>query len=156
MIGVIIFLVCWCKKKKRPPLHDRKSDTITTSRHDLNDLTDHKIELETENYQKEKTELETHNVKKVTILLVTTSQTRIEIKIDPEKTVKELIQFYFEKINRPELYGDPNIRFLSNAKLLSHDSNDLIKTYLSKTNKEKITIVVDDLEDKIKIVFVNN
>ena len=63
--------------------------------------------------------------------------------------MKELIKFYFEKIKRPELYGDNNIRFLLNANLIEHDSNKLIKTYLNKKNDFNF-IVVDDLDDKIK------
>ena len=85
---------------------------------------------------------------KVTIQLITTSQERIIIKFDPEKTVADLIKFYFHKINRPELFGDMNIRFLLNAEILKYDSKELIKTKINKKN-EVNTIVVDDLEDKI-------
>ena len=60
----------------------------------------------------------------------------------------ELIKFYFQKINRTDLLGDPNIRFLLNAKLIIHDSKDLIKTYLNQKNIINV-IIVDDLEDKL-------
>ena len=87
--------------------------------------------------------------KKVKILLETTSQGKIKIIIDPNKSIKELIKFYFEKIKRPELFGDQNIRFILNANLISQDSNQPIKTYLNK-KVDVNTIVIDDLEDKIK------
>ena len=80
---------------------------------------------------------------------MTTSQRRIKIIINPDKSVSELIKFYFEKIKRPELFGDNSIRFIMNANLIEYDSNKLIKTYLNKKNDFNV-IVIDDLDDKIK------
>ena len=79
----------------------------------------------------------------------TTSQTKIQINIDPNKPVKDLIKFYFEKINKPELYGDSSIKFIMNAKLIPHDSNDLIKSYLNGKIDINTCVVADD-DDKIK------
>ena len=79
----------------------------------------------------------------------TTSQTKIQVTIDPNKPAKDLIKFYFEKINKPELYGDSSIRFIINAKLIPHDSNNLIKSYLN-SKIDINTIVVADDDDKIK------
>ena len=75
----------------------------------------------------------------------------MRIIIDPNKTIRELIKFYFEKIKRPELFGDKSIRFILNANLIMHDSNNTIKSYLNKKMTMN-TIVVDDLEDKIKSI----
>lgn len=76
------------------------------------------------------------------------------IKIDPNKTMTELIKFFFERINRSDLFGDPNIRFISNAKFIIHDSKESIKSYFNDTSKCN-TIIVDDLDDKIKNINVN-
>ena len=85
---------------------------------------------------------------KIKILLTTTSQRQVEILIDPDKTATELIQIYFEKINRLDLFGDESIRFLISAKLILHDSKDLIKNYINKGIYVNI-ITVDDVVDKI-------
>ena len=53
-------------------------------------------------------------------------------------------------IKRPELFGDPSIRFLLNAYLLFHDSKDLIINYINKFDDVNNTIVIDDLDDKIQ------
>ena len=64
-----------------------------------------------------------------------------------------LIKRYFKKIKKPDLYLDQSIRFLMDAKLIPHDSNDLIKSFISEYNS-LYTIVVDDLEEKIKTVLI--
>ena len=85
---------------------------------------------------------------KVIIQKYATSQSKIKIFIEPNKTIYELIKFFFEKIHKPELFGDPSIRFLINAKYILYDSKDLIRKYINVNNKTH-TIVVDDLDDKL-------
>ena len=63
--------------------------------------------------------------KKIKIRLETTSLQMVKILIDPNKTVTELIKFYFKIIRRQELFGDQSIRFLFNAQLLFHDSKKI-------------------------------
>ena len=63
-------------------------------------------------------------------------------------TVSEVIQSYFHKIERPDLYGDPSIRFLMNANVLYHDSKEPINHFIKKNNAP-YNIIVDDVEDKI-------
>ena len=87
--------------------------------------------------------------KKLSILFETTAQRREKILIEEDITIKDLIKLYFDKINQPELYGDPNIRFLINANLLYQDSVELIKEYINK-KQDVYKIIVDDLEDKIR------
>ena len=86
---------------------------------------------------------------KIKILLVTTSQKKLQIIIDPNKTMTELIKFYFEVIKRQELFGDPSIRFLFNSFFIPHNSKDLIKKYINNFNDVN-TIVINDLEGKIQ------
>ena len=86
---------------------------------------------------------------KIKILLVTTSQKKLKILIDPNKTMTELIKFYFSVIKRQELFGDPSIRFLFNSFFIPHNSKDLIKKYINNFNDVN-TIVINDLEGKIQ------
>ena len=85
----------------------------------------------------------------VKILLETTNQYKIIIKIDPNRTMMELIEFYFQSIYQPTLFKDSSIRFLAKGNLIMHDSKELIKTYIDDKN-EFLAIIVDDLNDKIK------
>ena len=91
---------------------------------------------------------------KIKILLVTTGQKKLQILIDPNKTMTELIKFYFEVIKRPELFGDQSIRFLFNSFFIPHNSKDLIRKYINKYNYVN-TIVINDLEGKIQ-PLINN
>ena len=91
---------------------------------------------------------------KVQIVLETTSQNKIKIIIDSDKPMNELIQFYFQIIHQPTLYGDSSIRFLMNANLIMHDSKALIKNYINKKSDFNV-IVVDDLDDKINPILSN-
>ena len=86
---------------------------------------------------------------KIKILLVTTGQKKLKILIDPNKTMTELIKFYFEVIKRQELFGDPSIRFLFNSFFIPHNSKDLIKKYINNFNDVN-TIVINELEGKIQ------
>ena len=80
---------------------------------------------------------------KIKIILETTNTFKVMIIIDPEKTVTELIKFYFQKIKKPELFGDPSINFLTNAKILLHNSKNLIKEYINKESEINKIIIVD-------------
>ena len=82
----------------------------------------------------------------ILVKLVTTSQYKIQIQIEPEKKMSDLIKAYFAQIKKPELFGDFSIRFLVNGKMVEHNSDYLIKNYIKK---DANTIVIDDLEDKI-------
>ena len=69
-------------------------------------------------------------------------------------TVSEMIKKYFESYNRPDLFGDQDVRFLFNAKLLIHDSKDPISNYINKNYASNSNIiVVDDLNDKLINAF---
>ena len=90
----------------------------------------------------------------ILILLKTTGQDEVKISIDPNKTMGELIKSYFNKIKRKDLYGDESIIFMKNAKVISHNSSELIKTYFEGLNEGNV-IVITDLDDKIKSTFNN-
>ena len=69
--------------------------------------------------------------------------------IDPNKTMRELIKIFFDKIKRGDLFGDENILFLYAAKIFSHYSDDLIIDIIG--NNDTMTILVEVLDDKIKL-----
>ena len=64
-----------------------------------------------------------------------------KIKIDSDEKMKDLIKFYFNILNRPDLYGCQHIFFKCNNVDIKPDSEDPIKKYITGQNNE-ITILV--------------
>ena len=83
----------------------------------------------------------------IKILFITTNQFKVKITIDPRRTMEELIKRYFEKINRPELFGDRTINFLFSGSLIPQDSQNSISEYIGE--QKEITILISDTEDQI-------
>ena len=69
----------------------------------------------------------------------------IRIYIDSNKTIKELIRYYFDEIKRPELYDDKSINFLVGGECLHFPYSETpIKNLISKNDPyETITFVVN-------------
>ena len=86
---------------------------------------------------------------KINIRFETTGQFKVQIIIDPIKTMEELIHSYFEKIGKSNLFGDKSIIFLANGQSIEHDSKVLIKEFFKRESDDVSTIVVNDQEDKI-------
>ena len=84
---------------------------------------------------------------KIEIIFTTGFQKYTKIIIDPNKSVNDLIKFYFEKIKLPNLIGDPSITFAKNGELL--DSKNLIKTYIKKSYLN-FMIFVYDMKEKLQ------
>ena len=144
--AVIVIIICFCKKNKHNPSPSNMnilSKEIRNSNSAVANLREFEYEPE-----------EQGDTQKVKFILETISQYKVFISFDPNKTMKELIQFYFQKIKKPYLYGDPDIRFLFCARFIPHDSNDLIKMHIKDYNSTYI-FVIDDVEDKIKSARIN-
>ena len=79
----------------------------------------------------------------------------ISIYIDSNKTIEEMISFYFEIIKRPELYGDEKIVFLRNGNAIPIPyPKEPIETLKNKGDTlETFRIVVIDQEDKMRKKF---
>ena len=90
-----------------------------------------------------------HDKNKWLITFQIICQNEIKILIDPNKTMRELIKIFFDKIKREDLFGDKTIAFLYRGSVISHFSDDLIKDMTD--NDDFMTIIVDDLYDKIKL-----
>jgi len=140
-------IIYCCKKKKKPPIDTSSIDICYKNEPYLNFDVGYINKPIIYEYEPQ---VKSENTK-IKIILETTSLMKVQILIDPYKTVSELIKFYFEIIKRPELFGDLDIRFLLNAKLLNHNSKDLIKNYIN-IRKDVNTIIIDDINDKIKSI----
>ena len=135
-IIIIIIILCICKKRKN---NYKEADTTAVhlnyiySKEDLNSYTyDSKADKNNN----------------IAITIITTNNLKTIVFISPNKKLCDLIKYYFDMIKRQELFNDPKIRFIINSNVISHDSKDLISKYMQNHNG-KITILVDDLEDKI-------
>ena len=85
---------------------------------------------------------------KIGVIFATTFQKNIKIIIDPNKSIHDLIKFYFDYIKLPELFCDPSINFVKNANMIEANSKNSIKKYMKKMD-EIFIILVNDTDDKI-------
>ena len=73
----------------------------------------------------------------------------IKILIDSDKTIDELISFYFKVIKRPDLYGGKNFNFLINGECINppypQKSVENLKNKVA--NWETIKIIVNEIKD---------
>jgi len=135
IIGIVTVVICLCRRKKKNNSPDNNETNVVNQENNITEDTDVSNITLMPNQSgpsgppifEYEYEPESKNPK-IKILFVTTSQQKVQITINPEKKISELIKFYFEKINKPNLYCDKSIRFLINAKLIVHDSNDSIKS----------------------------
>ena len=146
--GIITLIICCYKKRKTLSQKSKKDENIYNSSTDLNFQSKQINNLTVNDIYEFEPEVQSFNPK-VKIIFETTSQSKIKILIDPEKTVTEAIQFFFKIIKQEELFGDSTIRFLLNGNTIGHNSKDLIKNYINK-KIDANTIVVADEDDKIK------
>ena len=88
----------------------------------------------------------------IIFIFETTSQTKVRILIDSDKTIDELIKFYFDELKRPDLYGKQSIWFLINEKnIIPPYPKESLEKLLNKIDNYKtVKIIVNDSEDKIK------
>ena len=138
VIAAVITIICCCKKKKIPePPSNESSEQNTT----ITPVINNNPELIYE-YEPEK---KSANKKK--IIFETTGQYKVQITIEPDKTMEELIKYYFEIRKRKDLFGDKTISFMLNGNVIFHDSKDKIKKFINQKNDVNI-ILVNDVEDK--------
>ena len=70
------------------------------------------------------------------------------IYIDYGKTVSYLIQVYFKRVGKPELFKKPlEIGFLYNAHLINFNESQLVENFFKGINY--VTITVNDIGDLI-------
>ena len=140
VLVAITILIIICFKKKKSLTYESN-----TTMDNIKEISSKQINV---------CELEANNEKSIVIDFVTTSQHKLTIISEPNKKLCELIKYYFQKLGQNELYNDPSIRFIINANLISHNSQDSINKYMMN-GTNKILILVDDLKDKIKPNKIN-
>ena len=82
------------------------------------------------------------------ITFETTYQAKIDIQIKGDTMIKDLIKLFFERIKRPDLYGDKSIKFIYNGNAWPHDSKELVKSYIKK-KFENYIVIIDDNDEKL-------
>ena len=72
-----------------------------------------------------------------------------KILIDSDKTIDELIRFYFKVIRKPDLYGGKNINFIINGECINppYPQNSVENLKNKIVNWETIQILVNEIED---------
>jgi len=92
---------------------------------------------------------------KITVVFKTGRGVITTIYIDHGKTVSYLIQVYFKRVGKPELFKKPlEIGFLYNAHLINFNESQLVENFFKGISY--VTITVNDIGDLIgaKIVKI--
>ena len=133
---IIVLIICIYKKMKIYYLVQKKD--ISSFNDEKNMLYEHEPMTEKKN--------------PIIFIFETTNQTKVRILIDSDKTIDELIKFYFDKLKRPDLHGDQSIWFLINGKnIIPPYPKETLDKLLNKIDNYKtVKIIVNDSEDKIK------
>ena len=85
---------------------------------------------------------------KITVVFKTGRGVITTIYIDHGKTVSYLIQVYFKRVGKPELFKKPlEIGFLYNAHLINFNESQLVENFFKGINY--VTITVNDIGDLI-------
>ena len=84
----------------------------------------------------------------INVIFRTTKQVRTNITIDNKKTVSELIQLYFMRIGKPELFQRPmDICFIYNANKMMFNDQTTLKNFFGFTINP--FVLVNDVKDLI-------
>ena len=88
------------------------------------------------------------NTGKINVIFRTTKAVRTNITIDGNKTVSELIQLYFKRIGKPELFQRPmDICFIFNANKMMFNDQTTVQNFFGYNFNPFIT--VNDVKDLI-------
>ena len=85
---------------------------------------------------------------KINVIFRTTKAVRTNITIDSNKTMSQLIQIYFARIGKPELFERPkDICFIFNANKINFNDQTTVRNFFGYTVNPFIT--VNDTKDLI-------
>ena len=132
LIILVTVIICLCCRKKK-----QIKETI-------NDLDETEADLSIEKYIFER---EKPKVNPRTFLFLTTGQMKLYITIEADKKMEDLIKFYFQIIEKPNLYNDKDIIFVKDARTINHNCKDSVAQYFKEKNSNVIMVV--DQEDKL-------
>ena len=89
-----------------------------------------------------------NNDNKITVVFKTGRGVITTIFIDHGKTVSYLLQVYFKRVGKPELFNKPlEIGFLYNAHLINFNESELVENFFRGLSHA--TITVNDIGDLI-------
>ena len=82
---------------------------------------------------------------------MTPRESKVIILINPNRTIKELVKYFFKIIQRPSLYKDKTICLLINGGNMDRKSKNEIKSLFQLSDEKKeLIIIVFDLDEKLK------
>ena len=88
---------------------------------------------------------------KIKVTFMNTAGSKVIILINPNRTIKELVKYFFKIIQRPSLYKEENICLLINGGNIDRKSKNEIKSLFQLSDEKKeLTIIVDDSDEKLK------
>jgi len=87
---------------------------------------------------------------KIKVTFMNTAGSKVIILINPNRTIKELVKYFFKIIQRPSLYKEENICLFTNGGNIDRKSKNEIKSLIQLHEEKELIILVDDSDEKLK------
>ena len=87
---------------------------------------------------------------KIKVTFMNPRESKVIILINPNRTIKELVKYFFKIIQRPSLYKEENICLITNGGNIDRKSKNEIKSLFQLDEKKELIIIVFDLDEKLK------
>lgn len=153
IIAIIVFCICKkkCGRAKDPPT----DTTIVINPPDegtikgMSNITQIKDANEEKIYEYI-TENDCEKGNKIKVTFMNTAGSKVIILINPNRTIKELVKYFFKIIQRPSLYKEENICLLINGGNIDRKSKNEIKSLIQLHEEKELIILVDDSDEKLK------
>ena len=84
---------------------------------------------------------------KMNVVFKTSRGLKLNIIIDPDKTISDLIRLFFIRVDKEELFQRNDVIFIWNAQKLEYNDNTKIRNYFRLSFQP--TIIANDLRDLI-------
>ena len=154
IIAIIVFCICKkkCGRAKDPPtdtaikINRPDEDTIKV----MSNITQIKDANEEKIYEYI-TENDCEKGNKIKVTFKNLRESKVIILINPNRTIKELVKYFFKIIQRPSLYKEENICLITNGGNIDRKSKNEIKSLFQLSDEKKeLIIIVFDLDEKLK------
>ena len=154
IIAIVVFCICKkkCGRAKDPPT----DTTIVINPPDegtikgMSNITQIKDANEEKIYEYI-TENDCEKGNKIKVTFMNTAGSKVIILINPNRTIKELVKYFFKIIQRPSLYKEENICLIINGGNIDRKSKNEIKSLFQLSDEKKeLIIIVDDSDEKLK------
>ena len=155
IISIVVFYIC---KKKSGKAEYPATETIHVINPDPNEGVIKgmsNISPNKEVIYEYKTENDCKKEEKIKIIFESTAQNKVIILINPNRTTKELIIYFFNIIKRPVLYKEESICLLINGDKIDRKSKNKIKSLFQLSDEKKeLKILVTDNDEKLKETII--